>query len=555
MVIVQPSAITKTEYYGKGKDREDTSKRWWLEDESSMYSSVFAVANNILQGNAARRRMNYFFASMYNDIGGSGLYSRHINVYYNQTALDSGPQMNSGITTNVMQSAIDTACAMISKNKPKPQFLTDGATKFSTKIRGKKLTKYVEGVFSETKMYQKMQKVFLDACIYGTGALKLYEEDNEIKADNLFIEEVLVDDLEGMHEKPTQILQRKFLPRDVLIGLFPDKKEQILAAHDVVAGATIYSTADVIPVIESWHLRSSKKSKDGVHAISIDNATLASEEYKKDYYPIIFYRWAHQTLGFWGRGICHETWKMQRELDYLNQLFQRAARLLSGAVLAVESGSNIPENHLTSNKLFKIIEYTVTKPDYLLPPIIQQELYARAELLEDRIYKISGVSQAQATGTKPGELVSKVAIREVADQATGRFELQAQDYEEKFLDLADMIVDMSCDLKDPSILTSDRNGAKMMDFKEAVVERKEYKLQLFPISGLPSTPAGRLDQMMDYAQAGYFTREQVLDVSNFPISKIQLIWKLLQSISLKIFYPISKKREKKAINLLVSIWI
>ncbi len=509
----------KTVYQSPEKD-PSKARRWWQVEKENIFKHVSSVTEDILTSLSTRRRMNYFFAALYNDTGASFMASRNVNLYYNRTALDGNAMLNSSMTLNVLQNCIDTAASMIAKNKPKPQFITDGAKDYGTKMRGKKLTKYVEGVFDKMKLYSVFQKAFVDACIYGTGAVKLFEEDGELKAENLFIEELLIDDLEGMHEKPMQIHQRKFIPRDVLIAQFPEHAEAIKGSAQVSGGTATFSTADIIPVTESWHLRSSKKAKDGLHAITIDNCTLFSEEYKKDYYPIIFFRWANQTLGFWGRGICHEIWKLQRELDTILQTIQKAQRLISGPVVAVESGSNISEDHLTSNKMAKIIEYAVTPPAYLLPPIVQPELYQHAQYLEDRMYKICGVSQSNAQGTKPEGVKSGTAIREVADIAQGRFELVGQHWEEVFLDAARMIVDLSADLykdnKKLSVMTKDKTGAKRIDFAECVTDMEDYELQLFPVSGLPSTPAGRLDQLMDYAAAGYLSKEQVMDIVDFP---------------------------------------
>lgn len=510
----------KTIYQNPVKDTSGAARRWWLAEPESIHKHVNAVTEDILTNLAVRRRMNYFFAALYNDTGAAFMASRNVNLYYNRTALDGNAMLNSRMTLNVLQNCIDTAASMIAKNKPKPQFVTDGAKDYATKVKGKKMTKYMEGVFDKMKIYTVMQKVFVDACIYGTGAVKIFEEDGELKAENLFIEELLIDDLEGMHEKPMQIHQRKYIPRDVLCAQFPEFEEEIMAAQQISGGTATFSTADIIPVIESWHLKSGKKAKDGMHAITIENCTLFSEEYKKDFYPILFFRWANQTLGFWGRGICHEIWKLQRELDSILQTIQQAQKLISGPVVAVESGSNISEDHLTSNRLAKIVEYSVTPPTYLLPPTVQPELYEHAQYLEDRMYKICGVSQSNAQGTKPEGVKSGTAIREVADIAQGRFELVGQHWEEAFLDIARIILDLSADLykddKSLSVLAKDKNGAKRINFKDVISDMDDFDLQLFPVSGLPSTPAGRLDQLMDYAQAGYLSKEQVMDIVDFP---------------------------------------
>lgn len=517
---LQADQTRKKTIYQSPNQELKSNQRWWLAEKENLHKHVHAVTEDILTNLSTRRRMNYFFSALYNDTGAAFMASKNVNLYYNRTALDGNSMLNSRMTLNVLQNCIDTAASMIAKNKPKPQFVTDGAKDYSTKMKGKKLTKYVEGVFDKMKIYPTMQKVFVDACIYGTGAIKFLEEDGELKCENLFIEELLIDDLEGMHERPMQIHQRKYIPRDVLCAQYPDYEEQILAASQVSGGTATFSTADIIPVVESWHLKSGKKAKDGMHAITIENCTLFVEEYKKDYYPILFFRWANQTLGFWGRGICHEIWKLQRELDFILQTIQQAQRLISGPVVAVESGSNIAEDHLTSNKLAKIVEYAVTPPQYLLPPIVQPELYEHAQYLEDRMYKVCGVSQSNAQGTKPEGVKSGTAIREVSDIAQGRFELVGQHWEEAFLDAARIIVDMSAELyksnKQLSVMTKDKNGAKRINFAEAITDMEDYELQLFPVSGLPSTPAGRLDQLMDYAAAGYLSKEQVMDIVDFP---------------------------------------
>ena len=509
--------ITIKQYADK---TESAQHRWWLVPDQDIYASVFSVCNEVLLNLNIRRRMNYFFSTLYNDIGAAFTSSQNVNLYYNRTALDGNAISNSRMTLNVLQNVIDTATAMVGKNKPKPQFVTDGAKDYNTKMKAKKATKYVEGVFDESNIYQIAQRVFQDACIYGTGFIKLVEDNNKIKAEWVYIEQILVDDLEGMDQMPRQIHQRKYVQRDVLIEQFADGDETIIQnimdASQIAGGAATFSTADIIPVIESWHLPSGPKASDGKHSIVIENCTLFAEEYKKDYFPIFPFRWADQTLGFWGRGICHEIWKLQLELDTLLRLIQQSMRLVGGPVLAVESGSNIAEDHLTSNRIAKIIEYTAVEPKWLTPPTCQPEIFSHVQYLEDRMYKVTGVSQANATATKDPTLKSGVAQREAADQAASRLERVGQMYEKLFLDLAKAIIDMSADLKNPSVLVNDKGKGQRLDFKDIKMNVEDYQIQLFPVSGLSSTPAGRLDQLMDYAQAGYLSKEQVMDIVDFP---------------------------------------
>jgi hypothetical protein len=456
---------------------------------------------------------------MYSDGAMTNSTNRNINVYYNKTAVGASNLVNLNLTLNATQSAVDTLCALVSKNKPKPQFLTDGEKDYAVKVRGKKLTKYMEGLFDKLKIYNKTQKVFNDACIYGTGALKLFVREGEIVAEPLFIEEVLVDDLDGLHQEPTQMHQLKYVQRDLLIAQFPEYIEKIKGAQSAIGAAT-YASAQLIPVRESWHLRSGKKSKDGLHIISIDNCDLFAEEYTRDCYPILILRFKDAPIGYFGTGLLAETWKLQRELDIVLQTIQRSQRLVSGPMIAVEAGSEIVEADLISNKLGKIVQYTNTPPQFLTPPAVNPELYEYAQYLEDRIYKISGVSQAMANGNKPPELKSGVAIRETTDIAAGRFELLGQKWEDFHLDISVHFVELSKEIQatnpDYAVITSSKGSASKIKFKEVDTDIDECKLQVFPVSGLPKTPAGRLDMLMDFASAGYLSKEQVMDVVDFP---------------------------------------
>lgn len=514
-----PTAIDQKLY----NDKPNTAKhRWWTVEDEEVYASVFSVCNEVLLNLNIRRRMNYFFSTLYNDIGAAFTSSQNVNLYYNRTALDGNAISNSRMTLNVLQNVIDTATAMVAKNKPKPQFVTDASKDYATKVKGKKATKYVEGVFDEAQIYKIMQRVFQDACIYGTGFIKLIadNEENKIRAEWVYIEQILVDDLEGMEQLPQQFHQRRYMQKDVLIEQFAKKDavlaQKIMDASTVAGGAATFSTADLVPVIESWHLPSGAKATDGKHSICIETATLFVEDYKKDYFPIFAFRWANQTLGFWGRGICHEIWKLQIEVDTLLRLVQQSMRLVGGPTVAVESGSNITEDHITSNRVAKIIEYTSTPPQYLIPPTVQPEIFSHIQYLEDRMYKVTGVSQAQATATKDPSLKSAVAQREASDQAVSRLEIVSQQYENLCLQLTKAIIDMSADLDNPTILVSGSGKTEKLNFKDIKMNLDEYKLQLFPISGLSATPAGRLDQLMDYAQAGYLSKEQVMDIVDFP---------------------------------------
>jgi hypothetical protein len=512
-VNADPSRTIK-EYVNGNPDLQKKNQRWWLDDDDRVFESVFHVALIMHQNLSERSRQNFLYARNYNDESlSSGLGSGDNAMQFDSTS--------NGMSLNVIQNCIDSACAMISKNKPKPQFITDGAEDYSKKIRAKKLTKYVSGVFDDCKLYEIAQRVFTDACIYGTGALKLYSDGERICAEWCFIEEILVDGLDGLKEDPYQIHQRKYVSKDALCAEYPKHIDLIMACTGEKSGQlSAQSTSDTVCVIESWHRRSGKRAKDGRHTICIENATLLAEDYKKDYFPIKFFRWYHQSSGFFGRGISQEIWKQQKEINKILRTIQLAQELVAVPVIFIEASSMVAEDHMASNEVGRFVEYVGQPPIIATPPAVQPELYSYVQYLEDRCYKIIGLNQQNATGTKQPGITSGAAIREVQDIASGRFEVIGQNWEAYFMDMARNIVDMSKDLfsgdKDLQIRTKDKKTLSTIKWKDVDIELDEFDIQLFPVSGLPNTPAGRIESIESYTANGWIQKEQAMDLLDFP---------------------------------------
>jgi hypothetical protein len=495
------------------------SVRWWVEEGEQLYESIQTVADRIHENMSQRRRQNYLYAMTYNDIDLVGHYAA---TDYSERSSAWGS--NGRITLNIVQNAIDTACSMVAKNRPKPLFLGDGAD-YQTFQKAEKLTRYVAGVIEDTELYEIGEKVFRDACVYGTGALKLLvdEDEKRVRAEWVWIGEILVDDLEGMRELPTQIHQRTWRSRDELIELYPDCKEEILKANTDSGGAMSQSVADVIPVIESWHLKSGARAKDGRHVISIETAALLDEEYKKDYYPIFFFRWYHQTLGFWGRGIAQEILNLQRDINDTLRDIRTAQRRVCASVCFVPTGSNVVEDHLASNEIGRLVYFAgETPPQYGTPPGMSPEVYSHLWQLVQQAYQIIGINQSMAQGQKQPGLESGAAIREATDIASGRFQIIGQRWEGFFVRLAKAIVDLSKDLyssdEDLSVIVKDSygDGLKRVQWSDVDMDDDRFKIFVYPVSGLPSTPAGRLQTITEWAANGWIPKEVMMSLLEIP---------------------------------------
>lgn len=315
----------------------NNAAKWWTAKKEDKAKSVFAFVNYLDSEQSYRSQDNLKNARLYGNFDLAGLATYRYNNLHNNSPVN----VQNRVTLNVIQSMIDTVVSKVTKSKPRPTFLTSGGN-WSIQRKSKKLTKYIDGVFSCTEFYSKAAQAFLDSCIFGTGALKIYTSNGKIKVERVFIDEIKVDDTESFYSKPRQMHQEKYIQKDILKQMFPGNDAAIDASNDNgdrFANAQQSTASNMVKVIESWHLPSSMKAKDGRHTISIQNRTLLDEPYYKTYFPFVFYRWGLRPVGFFGQGLSEQLTGLQLEINKILRTIQISMHLVSVPKLLVEASS------------------------------------------------------------------------------------------------------------------------------------------------------------------------------------------------------------------------
>lgn len=493
------------------KDGQPATSQWYREKDANLHQFVFPLVREVERIQRGMQTDNQRFLSLYENREKSGFSSS----IYLQNALNQ--RSNNKISLNVVKACIDTACAKIAKNKPKPLFFTDEGDSELQQM-AENLTRFVEGLFYAGDVYGKAQAAFLDSCIFGTGILYLYidEGEKEIRVERVHINELIVDEMDGIYGKPGQIHRRKFTDKQSLIALYPKFEDQIRkSSAEYEVSDTI---SDQVMVIESWHLPSGKNAKDGKYCVTINNATLCAEPYEKDYFPFVFTRWSPRSYYFYGIGLAEELSAIQEELNQIVRTVSKGLKAVANPQVWVEKGSNIPTQNW-SNEI-GVRTYTGKPPTTISNTAFNPEVYQYIENWFRKAFEITGISMLSATSRKPVGLESAPALREYNDIETERFVLVGQRYEAFHMDIAKIMIDMSRDLYAKvgnfEVKTVSNKFTKSISWKDADLPSNKFFMKVFPINGLPSTPAGKRQAVIEMIEKGIMPQAYALSLLDYP---------------------------------------
>lgn len=482
---------------------------WYELPEGQAHRGVVAWARHVREAQASSRFADLLHASLYGNVPLAGL-----GLGASQTRSLNPSRLSLNVVRNMVGAVTSKIAA---KNKPKPTFLTIEGD-YEKRTQAESLERFVDGVFYESHVYRDLPAVFRHGAVFGTGALKIYEDGRKVVVEPVLKTELVVDDLEGQYGDPPNLGQTKYIDRRTVKATWAKGDPVLAAAIDRIPreaddiAASLQSTSDQVMVYEAWHLADG--DSPGRHVICVDGADLLDEEWDGPF-PFAFFRWSKPLVGFWGVGLAEELRGIQEEINKLLIEIQKAHHLIKGHYL-VESGAKVQTSSL-NNDLSAIVKYTGVAPQYVAPVAVGPDVYQHLERLYAKAYEISGISQLNATGQKPAGLNSGAAQRAYQDIQTERFLEVGQDYEEFVIEAARQVVRCAKRIGGSYKVRSVGKGElTVIKWSDVHLDEDDYVIRVYPTSLLPSTPAGKLAWAQDMINSGAMPPEDVLDVVDFP---------------------------------------
>jgi hypothetical protein len=489
---------------------------WWGAKAEKVHELVFGVVKAMENQQFYREvddvRMYRLYANK--DVEGIGLRAA------TRTRNPLEPQR---LQFNVVETVIDTFANKMGKNRPRPFHITDGAT-WEQMRRAKKLNAFTLGLFQETRFYETLVDMVWDSAVWGTGLIHIFNDGKRAQAERVLKTELLVDEAEGWYRNPRQMHRRKFASRSVLLEQFADDAEAEDAIYEASKAETSLSFrqthADMVKVVESWHLPSGPDADDGRHVICVDKGVLLDEEWKRKRFPFAKLDYKPARIGFWGSGIAEELSGIQGALNRLARKIERIMNLhVSRTYLRRQA--KIPKAHI-DNDAGALIEVDDPSDIHIdnsnsVPP----EFWQEREALWARAHEKVGVTQLSAAGKKPAGVDAAVALRELNDIESDRFYTFGQRVEQACVDAGELMLEeveaLSEDGAQPyEVRTQDKRRSQTVSWADVRKDRDSFVLKVFPVSSLPTTPAFRQQTVAEWVQNNWIDPAEAKRLLDFP---------------------------------------
>ena len=486
---------------------------WWREEADDDAAKSMVETFSFLDGEQAHHRDRNL---------------HHLRLYSNRMAAsfsgasfaDFYPWEDERLRVNIVQAVIDAAVSQLATSRPRAMPLTiDG--EWELENRAKYMGRYIDGLFHSVQQYELGLQIFQDGVTYGTGIEKVLNECGDVGAERVHPDELVVDDIEARNGKPRTFYQYKETSAELALAMFG---EHVKGREEIIEKARLLRddhvgrrrVAEPISLIESFHLPSSRKAKDGKHIIATSEGPILVEAWNRRS-PYAVFRWKHPGIGFWGTGIAEEVASIQIEINYILEKIQRLLWMAAPQTW-VHKGT-VSDTQWT-NEEFAVREFAGSQPPiFNNPSAVSPEYFNQVQTLIDRAFQITGISQLYAASQKPSGLNSGEAIKNYNDIQSARFLHVGQRYEQFHMDVAELVFEEARALEKGGhtiVAKGQGSGLEELKFSEVNIERDKYQLRVFPTAFLPSTPAGKMDTLEQFGKISPEIQKHLLAELQFP---------------------------------------
>jgi hypothetical protein len=496
---------------------------WWQAKRDAAHEKVWPLVEYLRHQNSALREKTL----------------RHINLYGNYDPFGhagADVRADDRLRYNLIKQAVDSLQADVCSMTPKARYVTTRGD-WRLQQTAKKREALIEGQLRDNGFYSgEERKWWKDAAIVGTGEVFGYAdwETGEARLERALPLEVLVDQADGRTGHPRAKYRQRLIDREVLKAKFPGKRHLLTPAKLSRFAATSETDqwfigrdtrADLVLLVEAWHLPVVEGGKGGRYVACVESATLHDAPYRWTDFPDVALRFSDRQAGYTGEGVAEMLRADQIELNKTLMRIQDTMEM-SNFYVFLENNSRVRRAHV-KNTPGQFINFTGTPPIFHSTNVVSQELFMHADRIIERALGRLGVSQGVSEGRRPGGLNSGEAIREYRDLGSSRQIIPSKAWDDAFAgpkSLARLLERVNRDLADGGkgapvrvkAMRGRRTLVQTIDWKQSDLPENEYLLEPLPASALPSHPSGRLATVREWTEAGLIDAATAKRLVDFP---------------------------------------
>jgi hypothetical protein len=503
---------------------EFANSRWWEADEESLPTVLAGWAAHLESYDMERRARNLVYARLATNRDLPNIYGLSISRT-GIRALDLSEWK--APVFNVCGSSIETLVNKVGRNKPWILFLTDGGD-FSARQAGKARSRFVDGVFYETDTYRLTRQMCQDSLTYGDGLIKasISLDKKSIVHDVVIPDELLVDPWDTLYygKWPRSLIHRTFVSRSELLSVYGDDPDLADAINNAPGsfqgpmwmGPTSNGSTAMVAVIEAWKLPD-PDGTPGKHVLTIsDRVSLVNEKWEHNRHPFAKMTCISAGRGFWNIGIPEILGPFQANINRTQNVIDDMQKRMAYGRWLVPNGSGVTVDQLGGLAGGVVFHNPNLAPNFITPTAVPAELYKHLEDTIERAYKRIGISELAAQAMKPAGLNSGEALRAFESSESERYVTLGMSLEDAVVDLAELDLMLS-DQINPTVRAPRSGGIDVVSYKDLVkIKNDRSIMKAFPISSLPTSPAGRLQRAAEMYQTGQISKEDYLRIIDYP---------------------------------------
>lgn len=408
--------------------------------------------------------------------------------------------------TNLVGACMSTFDNRIGTTRPFVQVEPMDGT-FATRWNCRLMENFIEGIFERTGFYDLLRQTFRAMGTWGKSGIKVSAHPNkkDIMISKVLIDEILVNEEAAMVGDVPYIIQYRYVHRENLYAEFGTNDRQL---SDAIATAPMafmsrsssMAPNDMVAVLEGWKLPD-VMGNPGRHIYALPNYVLDDEPYKHDTYPMIFGEWEKESLGFYPVGLAEMLAPAQLKINRFDAGIDEQQARQRGRWL-VATGSGVTEKSL-SNLPGAITMYTGQKPEPITPTAVNAEIYMDKKDWILWGQTRCGLSAQQMNGEKPAGLNSGVGQRTRQQIEDGRNKSLLIELENLVCGSAKLVMRVAEEVKPQVTVT----GVRGRTIRWPDIKADLGHITVYPISSLPSDPAGKAEKIEeDFANGAITSR-------------------------------------------------